>query len=43
MKLIIALAAVLSSAALTVPTVTGPDSAPEAIVASAGPGEALRA
>ncbi len=43
MKLIIALAAVLTSAALTVPTVSGPESAREAIVASAGAGEVKRA
>lgn len=43
MKLIIALAAVLTSAALTVPTVSGPDSTAKVLVASAGAGEAARA
>ena len=43
MKLIIALAAVLTSAALTVPTVSGSAATAEAIVASAGAGEAKSA
>ena len=43
MKLIIALAAVLTSAALTVPTVSGSAATAEAIVASAGAGQVQRA
>ena len=43
MKLIIALAAVLTSAALTVPTVSGSAATPEVIVASAKSGEVQRA
>lgn len=39
MKLIIALAAVLTSAALTVPTVSGPEAPREGVVASAGAGQ----
>lgn len=43
MKLIIALAAVLTSAALTVPTVSGSAATAEAVVASVGQGEVKRA
>lgn len=43
MKLIIALAAVLTSAALTVPTVSGTAATPEVLVATAGAGEGNRA
>ena len=43
MKLIIALAAVLTSAALTVPTVSGAQSSPEVSVAFAGASESNRA
>ena len=43
MKLIIALAAVLTSAALTVPTVSGAHAIPEVTVAYAGSGDTNRA
>ncbi len=43
MKLIIALAAVLTSAALTIPTVSGAETTPEASVAYAGSSESNRA
>ena len=43
MKMIIALAAVLTSAALTVPTVSGAQPIPEVTVAYAGAGDTNRA
>ena len=43
MKLIIALAAVLTSAALTVPTVSGSAATPGVLVASAGSSDSQRA